>query len=49
MRMLLATLRRQPAPLIGTLVALTVAALLVTALVCGGALAIYQQRDVSTG
>ena len=30
--MLLATLRRQPAPLIGTLVALTVAALLVTAL-----------------
>jgi len=32
MRMLLATLRRQPAPLAGTLVALTVAALLVTVL-----------------
>src|SRR5207244_4482378 len=32
MRMLLATLRRQPAPLVGTLVALTVAALLVTIL-----------------
>src|SRR6185437_5396253 len=32
MRMLLATLRRQPAPLVGTLVALTAAALLVTIL-----------------
>ncbi len=36
MRMLLATLRRQPAPLIGTLGALTVAALLVTVMTAAG-------------